>query len=211
MSDQTCRARRAEPRRGWTGARALVALAVAIGCGGGGSSPSEPTESSSRRQNQARVTTGDEVVPPPPGQSLRRRGAPARARRAGRHGPARQPHGAERAVDPRRRQRCQSRFTFDGFHRGWLARLPHGRQRLLTPVYGDGRVYLGGGFSSHAVLRARRAHRRARVGGLGARRRADRGDPRGRQDPLQHRELHALRGRRAQRPAAAGAAGSATR
>ncbi len=40
-------------------------------------------------------------------------------------------------------------FRVDGERRGWLARLPeHARMHLLTPVYGGGRVYLGGGFSS---------------------------------------------------------------
>lgn len=44
-----------------------------------------------------------------------------------------------------------SHFTFDGQRRGWFARGPNGRQPLLTPVYGDGKVYVGGGFSSHSL------------------------------------------------------------
>lgn len=42
-------------------------------------------------------------------------------------------------------------FTFDGDHKGWFARMPDGRQNLVTPSYGRGRVYLGGGFESHRV------------------------------------------------------------
>ncbi|MEC7523577.1 MAG: VIT domain-containing protein [Myxococcota bacterium] len=45
-----------------------------------------------------------------------------------------------------------SRFTFDGFHRGWFARTGGGQQHLLTPIYGGGKVYVGGGFSSHQVF-----------------------------------------------------------
>jgi len=43
-------------------------------------------------------------------------------------------------------------FTFDGSRRGWVVRLPEPqRMRLLTPSYGDGRVYIGGGFGSHQL------------------------------------------------------------
>ncbi|MFT5352825.1 MAG: Ca-activated chloride channel family protein [Polyangiales bacterium] len=45
-----------------------------------------------------------------------------------------------------------SKFTFDGHRRGWFARTPGGRQALLTPVYGEGKVYVGGGFSSHQLF-----------------------------------------------------------
>ncbi|MDQ3036841.1 MAG: PQQ-binding-like beta-propeller repeat protein, partial [Myxococcota bacterium] len=41
------------------------------------------------------------------------------------------------------------RFTFDGHRRGWFARLPESRQNPLTPVYAQGRVMVGGGFTSH--------------------------------------------------------------
>ncbi|MGF1469183.1 MAG: VIT domain-containing protein [Sandaracinaceae bacterium] len=44
------------------------------------------------------------------------------------------------------------RFTFDGFRRGWFARLPSGAQALLTPAYGQGKVYVGGGFASHQLF-----------------------------------------------------------
>ncbi len=40
-------------------------------------------------------------------------------------------------------------FTFDGRRTGWFARLPeYDRQQLLTPAYGLGKVYVGGGFGS---------------------------------------------------------------
>ena len=40
-------------------------------------------------------------------------------------------------------------FRVDGERRGWIARLPeHSANHLLTPVYGHGRVYVGGGFTS---------------------------------------------------------------
>lgn len=42
-------------------------------------------------------------------------------------------------------------FTFDGYRRGWLARLP-AAHALLTPAYADGKIYLGGGFSSSAFF-----------------------------------------------------------
>lgn len=42
-------------------------------------------------------------------------------------------------------------FTFDGYRRGWVARLP-AAHALLTPAYADGKIYLGGGFSSSAFF-----------------------------------------------------------
>ncbi|UJR84311.1 PQQ-binding-like beta-propeller repeat protein [Sandaracinus amylolyticus] len=51
---------------------------------------------------------------------------------------------------PRVRSGRSARFTFDGQRRGWFARLPEAtRENPLTPVYAQGRVMLGGGFSSH--------------------------------------------------------------
>ena len=49
------------------------------------------------------------------------------------------------------------RFTFhaasgNAFSRGWFARVPGSSQPLLTPAYADGKVYLGGGFSSHQMF-----------------------------------------------------------
>lgn len=52
---------------------------------------------------------------------------------------------------PRVRSGRARSFTFDGERKGWFARLPEGRQNLVTPTYGRGRVYLGGGFESHQV------------------------------------------------------------
>lgn len=41
-----------------------------------------------------------------------------------------------------------ARFTFAGYRRGWFVRVPGGSQALLTPAYGNGKIFLGGGFSS---------------------------------------------------------------
>ncbi len=146
-------ARRA-PRRGWMVAcQVSSAIALAMACGGQGSQGHAPRAESRRNEEPARVTTGDEVVPPPEVADLR--------------GAAEAPPEPEIPEDttdlasrvaPRRlhipvtHTGRTSRFTFDGFHRGWLARLPNGHQHLLTPLYGDGKVFLGGGFSSHQMF-----------------------------------------------------------
>src|SRR5688572_25776902 len=39
-------------------------------------------------------------------------------------------------------------FTFDGARRGWFLRLPEQQQKLTSVAYADGRIFLGGGFSS---------------------------------------------------------------
>lgn len=133
----------------------LSALSPLLGCGSGGTSgsASNATESTASRQNDERATVGDEIVPP--------------ARAADVSGAALAPptpdvpedtvalasRMAPRALDiPPTRTGRTNRFVFDGFHRGWFARLPHGQQRLLTPLYGEGKVYLGGGFSSNTVF-----------------------------------------------------------
>jgi Ca-activated chloride channel family protein len=41
-----------------------------------------------------------------------------------------------------------ARFNFDGGHRGWVTAAPS-EELLTTPAFANGRVYLGGGFSSH--------------------------------------------------------------
>ncbi|MCZ7599153.1 MAG: PQQ-binding-like beta-propeller repeat protein [Gammaproteobacteria bacterium] len=129
------------------------AIALAVACGGQGSQGHAPRAESRRNEEPARVTTGDEVVPPPEVADLRGAAeAPAEPEI-----PSDTTDLASR-VAPRRlhipvtHTGRTSRFTFDGFHRGWLARLPNGHQHLLTPLYGDGKVFLGGGFSSHQMF-----------------------------------------------------------
>lgn len=48
---------------------------------------------------------------------------------------------------PAIRQGATAAFELDDGGRGWVASVP-GRQVLLTPAYGDGRVFVGGGFAS---------------------------------------------------------------
>lgn len=133
------------PRREWVALCLVVAIAS---CGGGDESNQEPTVQATPAA--ANGTTGDEVVPPPEVANL-----------AGAAEAPPEPEVPEdtMALGSRMRpkalsipatRRGTSRFTFDGFHRGWFAR-PTG-QRLLTPIYGDGRVYVGGGFGSHQVF-----------------------------------------------------------
>ncbi|MBX3248876.1 MAG: PQQ-binding-like beta-propeller repeat protein [Myxococcales bacterium] len=43
---------------------------------------------------------------------------------------------------------ASARFSFEDGKRGWIAALPT-RELLTSPAYGDGRVFLGGGFASH--------------------------------------------------------------
>ena len=130
------------PRRGWGRAcRALTALAVALGCGTSHGTPQPAGDSPRPRRNQARVTTGDELVPPPEVAALA--------------GAAEAPPEPEVPADtvaltsrmapkrlhiPATHPGQTSRFTFDGFHRGWFARTGGGQQQLLTTIYGGGKV-----------------------------------------------------------------------
>jgi Ca-activated chloride channel family protein len=43
---------------------------------------------------------------------------------------------------------ANAKFDFDGGKRGWITALPT-RELLTSPAYADGRLFLGGGFSSH--------------------------------------------------------------
>lgn len=142
-------ARRA-PRREWI----VLSIGIAIACGGGGTASQRATQGErNRNEERPRITTGDEVVPPPAVAELS--GAAPRP-------PEPEVPADTTALTSRMKPRelhipttpigQSSRFTFDGFHRGWFARMPNGRQRLLTPVYGEGKVYLGGGFSSHQLF-----------------------------------------------------------
>ena len=57
---------------------------------------------------------------------------------------------ARHVAIPATRNGHSSHFTFDGGHRGWFARVgQYGGQNPLTPIYGQNRVYVGGGFSSN--------------------------------------------------------------
>ncbi|MFK7986990.1 MAG: PQQ-binding-like beta-propeller repeat protein [Sandaracinaceae bacterium] len=136
-------------RREWTGARVIATLLIGLGCGTNGAEPATPSAESSTTEPSA----GAERVPAPPPTDLA--GAAPRP-------PEPEIPEDTTALTSRMRPRALSipatrggetkRFTFDGFHRGWFARLPAGRQHLLTPVYGDGKVYLGGGFASHSLF-----------------------------------------------------------
>ncbi len=133
------------------GVRALL-LAVCVACSGGTSSRNE-TLLERREPAESHVSTGSEIAEPLEVADLQ--------------GAAAAPDEAEipdeitdlgSRVAPRRLHIPTTRggktehFTFDGHRRGWFARLPTGRQSLLTPVYGDGKVYVGGGFSSHQLF-----------------------------------------------------------
>jgi len=125
-----------------------VLIAMAVACGNPGAS--QTTERPEAPEPEARITTGDEVVAPPPVADL-----------AGAAEAPPEPEVPEDTVGlttrmtPRRLHvpevsRGQAKpFTFDGQRRGWFARVSG--QRLLTPIYGDGKVYVGGGFGSHQV------------------------------------------------------------
>ncbi|HHH27682.1 MAG TPA: hypothetical protein ENK57_04965, partial [Polyangiaceae bacterium] len=131
---------------------ALCLLVCLASCGGGSTTPSTPAPRSAS-ENRNAVTVGAERVPP--------------AAVADVAGAAEQPPEPEIPQDtvvlasrmaprrlniPRTDRGRTERFTFDGFHRGWFARPTAGRQRLLTPVYGAGQVFVGGGFSSHQLF-----------------------------------------------------------
>lgn len=145
-------ARRAGAGRGGIVLRARPALslpalclsAALASCGGDSTAETPPV------QAERVTTTGDELAPPPDVADLA--------------GAAEAPPEAEipedttglgsrmaaKPLDIPATRRGTSRFTFDGHRRGWFARASG--QRLLTPIYGDGRVYVGGGFSSHQVF-----------------------------------------------------------
>lgn len=136
-------------RRGWI----VASIAFVIACGGGASPQSAPRAERRGDDERARITTGAEIAPPPevrdlagaaprpPEPAIPSDTTPLSARMAPRDLHIPTTHLGQ-----------SSRFTFDGFRRGWFARLPNGRQHLLTPLYGDGKVYLGGGFSSHQLF-----------------------------------------------------------
>ncbi|MCA9608800.1 MAG: PQQ-binding-like beta-propeller repeat protein [Myxococcales bacterium] len=126
-------------------------LLFAASCGGGSNAPQ--AESPQAAPAEARTTTGDEVAPPPevadlagaaeapPEPAIPADTVPLASRMAPRH-----------LAIPETRRGHTERFVFDGFHRGWFARTPAGQQALLTPIYGDGKVFVGGGFGSHQVF-----------------------------------------------------------
>ena len=128
-------------------------LLFAASCGGGSGTPSNDTPASAPQPAAPVTTTGAEVAPPPDVGEL----AGAAARPPEPEIPADTVPLASRMA-PRRlhipatRVGATERFTFDGFQRGWFARTPGGQQALLTPVYGEGKVYVGGGFSSHQLF-----------------------------------------------------------
>ena len=147
--------------RGWIRAcQTATVIAIALssggaGCGGsgggGGGSASNASEPS-RNRNEQRVTTGDEVVSPPPVADLAGAAAQPPEPTVPEDTVALASRMAPRHLDiPSTRTGQTNRFVFDGFHRGWFARTPNGQQQLLTPIYGQGKVFVGGGFSSNSV------------------------------------------------------------
>lgn len=117
-----------------------------------GASPSQSSQSP-EEEHVSSPTTGQELVEAAPPEDLAGAApAPAEAtipeditELSARMAPRRL------SIPPTNRGRT-SKFTFDGHRRGWFARTPSGRQALLTPVYGEGKVYVGGGFSSHQLF-----------------------------------------------------------
>lgn len=129
------------------GLAAGLAACVALGCGCGSRDAAPP----------APEPSGPVEPPPPPRPApgidldgpipLPERGAPAV------RGASKVP--AELAADralvkvavPRPPSGGSVAFQFDGDRRGWVARLPEGQQ-VPTVAYGDGRVFVSGGFGS---------------------------------------------------------------
>jgi Ca-activated chloride channel family protein len=127
----------------------LCLLVLGASCAGGSETRS-PTLAAATQQTQSSTTDSSPEPPRPPADVV---GAaerpnepeipadvtPLTARLAVRHVPI-----------PDTSNGHSTRFTFDGGHRGWFARMPeYGHENPLTPVYGHDRVYVGGGFSSH--------------------------------------------------------------
>jgi Ca-activated chloride channel family protein len=137
------------------GIRLSIAI-VLVACGGG-SSPSLETRAARTEATSTppavEPTAGAEIVAPPPVTELTGAAAPPPEPTIPADTVDLGSRMAPRALSiPSTPGGRTSRFTFDGFRRGWMARLPHGSQRLLTPIYGDGKVYVGGGFSSHSLF-----------------------------------------------------------
>lgn len=123
-----------------------LAAALATSCAGGHEARPSPMP-----LVQASANVDSSPEPPPPVADVAGAAArpaepeipsdlvPLAARVAARH-----------VAIPETRGGASSRFTFDGGHRGWFARVAqYGGTNPLTPVYGHDRVYVGGGFSSN--------------------------------------------------------------
>lgn len=144
---------RARARRGLASAIAMLVLGVA--CGGGSEARPASTAASAAPRSAAPGATdrAATIAPPPPPADL----AGAAARPPEPEIPEDTTALASRFVPrelplPRVRGGRSARFVFDGSRRGWLARLPeYARENPLTPIYADGRVMVGGGFTSHTV------------------------------------------------------------
>ncbi|MCB9597223.1 MAG: PQQ-binding-like beta-propeller repeat protein [Sandaracinaceae bacterium] len=126
-------------------------LLFVASCGGGSNAPQ--SEAPRQSHEEARSTTGDEIVPAPAVADLTGAAEAPPEPEIPADTVALASRMAPRRLDiPRTRRGHTERFVFDGFHRGWFARTPAGPQSLLTPIYGDGKVYVGGGFSSSQVF-----------------------------------------------------------
>ena len=122
-----------------------VLLASGFGCAADTQSPAAAP------RQQREPSTGEEIAPAPLPTDVN--GAAAAV--AETPAPADVEGLATRVVPkevplPAVRGGRSANFTFDGKRRGWFARLPDGRNKLLTPTYGRGRIYVGGGFTSQS-------------------------------------------------------------
>ena len=138
-------------RRGRGALSVLVWLAVAS-CGSPERGSGPPPASVVRAESRRPASTGSEVVEPPAPAELAGAAAMPPEPEVPRDTTALASRFTPKPLGlPRVRAGQSARFTFDGQRPGWFARTPDGSQSLLTPIYGEGRVYLGGGFTSHAL------------------------------------------------------------
>ncbi|MGE3628752.1 MAG: PQQ-binding-like beta-propeller repeat protein [Sandaracinaceae bacterium] len=131
--------------------RGLAAICLAlsvISCGGDSTEGTTTARSANSDEARGSTTTGDEIVPPPAVADLTGAAAAPPEPEIPEDTIALGSRMAPKALDIPN-GRGTNHFTFDGFHRGWRVR-PTGQQ-LLTPIYGQGRVYVGGGFGSNQV------------------------------------------------------------
>jgi len=125
---------------------AVLALLVSVGCPG--RAPRAPTGSATT----GRAASDEALVPVGGRFESPATEALVREALAGTHA------GPDEALGQRMQVRplphptpepgANAKFNFDGGKRGWITALPE-RELLTSPAYADGRIFLGGGFSSH--------------------------------------------------------------